>query len=509
MVGYFLFLIGYLYYPKGDFDTSLGYLMKSVKLFENIGFQVGIALNFSIIGEIYLNMGDLNRALEFSNKALSIERISNYCRSLVLSVLGRIYQNTGELEKALMYFKSIKVGEANYASMVKTYGIGEIYRMKGENERAIKYYKQSLLFCENMGSDITMYGPIFFLFLISLDNNSIEHAQNYLKRLENISESFENEIGRQIYSLGQALMLKASSRMHNHVDAERLLKQVIKSDIVIPPFYSISIISLCDLLLEELSMYNNSEVLEDINPLIIILLNKAEEQHSYSWLAEGKLLQAKLELIQMNIEEAKKLLIDAQNTAESHNLSLLSQKISAEHDNLLKQVDEWQYLKNNKAPISDRIELASINGVIGRLQGKSTLDPPDLIDEEPILLLIMDNSGATYFNHPFIANWDHSDLFSSFMSAFNDFSSEIFSNSIDRIKVKENTILIHPVESFLVCYVIEGQSYPALKKLTKFTEMIRENSEIWQALEKSVKTGEVLDLNKPPALKTVIDEIFE
>ena len=94
------------------------------------------------------------------------------------------------------------------------------------------------------------------------------------------------------------------------------------------------------------------------------------------------------------------------------------------------------------------------------------------------------------------------------MSAFNNFSSEIFSKSIDRIRIGENIILINPIESFLACYVIKGQSYLALQKLTRFTEAIRENSEIWQALNKSVKTSEMLELDNPPALKTVIDEIF-
>ena len=94
------------------------------------------------------------------------------------------------------------------------------------------------------------------------------------------------------------------------------------------------------------------------------------------------------------------------------------------------------------------------------------------------------------------------------MSAFNTFSSEIFSKSIDRIRIGENTILINPVDPFLACYVIKGQSYPALQKLTRFTKVIRENSEIWQALNKSAKTSEMLELDKPPALKTVIDEIF-
>jgi ssDNA-specific exonuclease RecJ len=40
------------------------------------------------------------------------------------------------------------------------------------------------------------------------------------------------------------------------------------------------------------------------------------------------------------------------------------------------------------------------------------------------------------------------------------------------------------------------------------TEVIRKNSEIWQALEKSVKTSEMLEIDKPPELKSVINEIF-
>ncbi|MHA2326335.1 MAG: hypothetical protein ACXACB_13095, partial [Promethearchaeota archaeon] len=198
----------------------------------------------------------------------------------------------------------------------------------------------------------------------------------------------------------------------------------------------------------------------------------------------------------------------AQHIAEDHGLNLLAQKISRVHDTILSQINEWDNLVKENAPMADRIELASIDGVINRLQGKQAVNPPELADEEPILLLIMDNSGAAYFNYPFEVNWDHSDLFSSFLSAFNTFSDEIFSNSIDRIKIKENTILINSVESFLVCYVIKGQSYSALQKLTKFANSVRENDEIWQALNKSVKTGEMLELDKPSVLKTVIDEIF-
>jgi hypothetical protein len=344
--------------------------------------------------------------------------------------------------------------------------------------------------------------------LTHLDKGDPKKAQQYLNDLKNLTKQSETKLSKLAFQIAQAAMLKTSNRKRTQVEAEIILRQIVDGEIIDPEWYVLALTFLCDLLQEELSIYNNPEILEEIDLLIKRLINIGEQQNSYIWIAEGKLLQAKVALIQMNIEGAISLLTQAQHLAEEHGLNLVAQKISIEHDMLLEKNDEWEKLKNEDATMAARIELASFNGVIDRLQGKYALDLPELVNEESILLLIMDSSGTTYFSHPFVANWDHSDLFSSFMSAFNTFMDEIFSKSIDRIRVGENTILINPVESLLACYVIKGQSYSALQKLTRFTEAIRENSEIWEALNKSVKTSEMLELDKPPALKTVIDEIF-
>jgi hypothetical protein len=120
----------------------------------------------------------------------------------------------------------------------------------------------------------------------------------------------------------------------------------------------------------------------------------------------------------------------------------------------------------------------------------------------------MDKSGAAYFNHSFIGDWDFDDLFSSFMSAFNTFSGEIFSNSIDRVKIADNTILINPIEPYLACYIIKGQSYPAQQKLTRFSDAIKASPEIWEALNRAAKTSEMLELDNPPSLGSFVNEIF-
>jgi hypothetical protein len=94
------------------------------------------------------------------------------------------------------------------------------------------------------------------------------------------------------------------------------------------------------------------------------------------------------------------------------------------------------------------------------------------------------------------------------MSAFNAFSGEIFSRSIDRIKIGDNTILINPIEPYLACYVIKGQSYPAQQKLSRFSETIRSTKEIWEALNRAAKTSEILELDNPPSLGSTVHEIF-
>jgi len=88
-----------------------------------------------------------------------------------------------------------------------------------------------------------------------------------------------------------------------------------------------------------------------------------------------------------------------------------------------------------------------------------------------------------------------SSFFSSFISAFNTFSSEIFSKTIDRIKIGENIIFLKPIEPFLMCYVSKGQSYPAMKKLDKISESIKDNEKVLKVLDRAAKASRELHIN--------------
>jgi tetratricopeptide (TPR) repeat protein len=513
---------GWYHFFVGKMDEALDYAFQSLELNKKFGNNIDIAMNYYQIISHFKSKGELNKTLEYEKLALSLENFDGLPTETKMNIfvqLGEVYANKGQLDQALKYYdKVLELEEEDsllvpknsrrFGFTVGSFRIGNLYRLKGDFNQALNYLDNFLNFAETTRHKYFITQSLFWLIVMNLEKKSFTEAQNYLKRLEVIVKNVESLLFSQIYRIAKALILKSSTRSINKGEAEKTLKQVAEEDVTYHEINTIALISLCDLLLTELRSSNDMSILEEINPYITKLLEHAENQQSYRWIAEIYLLKAKISQIKFNLDEARKFLTKAQNIADDHDLQLLAQKISLEHDKLLEELDTWHTFRDTQASLSKRMDLISIDGVIERLLHKRVIEPPELVDEESIFLLIMGRDGVSYFNHPFVENWNFDDIFSSFMSAFNSFSDEIFSESIDRIKIGDNKILIKPIESFLICYVIRGQSYSALQKLSRFSDAIKWKTEIWDTLNKSIKTSEMLGLNNPPSLGDVIDEIF-
>jgi tetratricopeptide (TPR) repeat protein len=505
--------LGELYLYKGESNIGLEYANRALALHEELSNNVGIAKCQFLVGESYYTKGDIDQALKLAKKNLTIKEISNSTKFNALDLLAGIYINKGELERALRYrtraAKLAKKEEFNEQVIMSIYGLGVIYRIRGETDLAIKHFKRSLELSEQTKSPYGTQASLFYLILTTLDINSLEQARLYLSQLEFFAKKTESQVYNYVFTVAKALVLKKSSRIRNRTEAEMLLKQIIESKYSTPPLYLLSLVNLCDLFLEELLLTNNSEVLEELEPLIAKMVKFAEKQQAYLWLAETRLLQAKSALIQMKIEDAKQILTQAQRVAELHGLNLLAIKISNEHDNLLEKLNVWDNLKKIDAPMSDRIKLASFDGPIERMQGKRAIELIKPNPEIPVLLLIIGEGGFPLFSNPFKEKLTlEEDIVSAFLSAFNSFSSELFSRGLDRAKFGEHMILIQSVNSFSICYLFKGQTYSARQKLSEFTEQLRTTNTIWQTLNKFYKTSRVVELKDLPPLESLIANIF-
>ncbi|MFX0008500.1 MAG: tetratricopeptide repeat protein [Candidatus Hermodarchaeota archaeon] len=453
-------------------------LFNRIKETSNIDLRERESFLIRIIANICTWKGKIHRSLEFNKRAFELAKGSNNRERTSASLINiaEKYQILGDYDNA------------------KTYA-----------EQAIDIQYQPLLIYE--------FGDIID---ILLEKGDIGNAKIYFQQIDDIRKKDDNKINNTIYRYYKALFLKTSLRSKNRVESEELLKQIIDNEDVsggIKTFWGrkriFALINLCDLLLIELRLTNYPEIIDEIQIYIRKLLDFAKLQHSYWVLCETHLLQAKLALIRLDLDNARRFLTKAQKLAEKYGLNNLAMKISNEHDELLRQLNVWENLKESKASLSERIKLANLNEQMENVFRKRTIDTSELSDENPVLILIVSEGGQPIFSQPFIKEWSFENhLFGGFLTAINSFSDEIFSKGLERAKFGDYTVILKSVPPFLIFYLFKGQSFQAQKRVRYFAETIQKENEIWQKLQKFYETNQEIQLNDIPLLNTLLNDVF-
>jgi len=508
-------LLGYINMNQGNRTQALAFAMKSLELNKELNHAVAIADDYSLIARIYYSEGDYDQVKQYCKQILAIKEITGESRLSALVHLSAIYVMQGKHIRGIKYRQqAVALTEKIHFthSLIENLNyLAYSYKVIGKFSLAVESHERALKLSEKEDLISHIIHSLCLLTLTYIDEGSREKANQYFSRLSELYNQTKEEGDINIsfwYLVAKAYMMKTSTRIRDRMEAQALYKEILdvaldKIDIIV--FMG----NLCDLLLEELSLSNDPEILDEITPLIDKSLEMAEERRNYHWLAETKLLQAKLALIQTDVEEARRLMVEAQRIADLHGLNLLARGISSEHDKLLEQIEVWNKFKKEEAPLGGRVRLASTEGVLERMQGKRAIKPPELVDEEPILLMIIAEGGVLIFSYPFSEEWKFDDeLFGGFLTAFNSISDEIFSEGLDRVKFGKQTVLMEQLADFSICYLFKGQTYIAQQKLTKFTEEVQNNKSLWQSLEHHYRTSQVLELKDSPQLESLITELF-
>jgi tetratricopeptide (TPR) repeat protein len=496
----------------GEFNAALDYGLKNLELQRKISVQSAIAQSLSLVGFVYNYKGDFNKAINHCKQSLKIKEIRDETKIEVYGTLGYIYTFKGETNKAIKYHeKAVDLAEKldrKAQLAVNTMALGTVQSMRGNLSIAIEYYQRALSIAEEIRSYFVIGMTLMNLIQIYSQETTLKQAEQYLPRSKVLADQNEGQFTH-MYLHARAYFLYKRGRSRDRVEAEILWKKIIDDKIYNPTIYILTLWSLCMYLIDEMEMSNDMQLLDEINPIIQRLINIGEKTHSYSTIAYTKFFQAKLALIQMDIEKSKLLLTQAQRVAELHDLSITAIYISNEHDTLLEQAKTWEKLNKDNAPISERIKFAAIDGIKETLLGKGIQQTSELIDEDPILILITGEGGVLLFSNPFSKDIGfEEDLISGFLTAFNDFSGELFSKSLDRAKFDDYTLLMDSIGSFSVSYLFKGKTYLAKQKLTKLIEKIQKNNSIMDTLSRFYETSQVVEVKDIPILGSLLSEIF-
>ena len=146
--------IARLFKLNESFDKALEYLNKSMKIYQTIaeetGVETGITLCLKEYGLIYVKSGDLDKALQYSRKALERNKKNNNQYGIANSYanLGRIFYRKNNYEKSLSYLQqSLELKQqlddiVEIPSLLRK--IGENYLKMNEYNRAREFVEKSL-----------------------------------------------------------------------------------------------------------------------------------------------------------------------------------------------------------------------------------------------------------------------------------------------------------------------------------------------------------------------------
>ena len=516
---YLAFIKGYFYNRRrdpDDVDLALKHLEHSLIMREELVVQHEISES---LGQIAWNLlifkGEMDRALKYSERSVSLARESRrkYYIASSLHVMALIYASLGEMDRCI---KTNEQGLELFKELNNKYGMADIlndlgfdYSNKGDLDRGLDCIEQAMALNRELGALRELANNHDFLIQILIERGDLERAQQSLNSLERLNTQLKDKQWDITYLFDKALLLKTSLRARDRGKAEELLLQLLENENLTHDVRYLALINLCELLLTELRMTNDLSVLDELNQFLGEMLELAERSHSYWLIGETYLLQAKLALTALDLKKARGLLAKGQQIAEKYGISLLAMKISNEHDELLKQLNMWENLKESTSSLKERMEFARLSEQMENMFRKRAIEAPELLDEEPVLLLIVSEGGRPIFSQSFVKDQAFEDhLFGGFFTTINSFISDKFSEGLDRAIFGEHTLLMNSVSPFLMCYVFKGQSYSAQQRITYFIDKLQSDELVWQTFDKFYQVNKEIQINDIPSLKTLINEIF-
>jgi len=144
-----MLLKAWKYYEKGNYYMMLEEAEKIIRISEKENYQKGIAEGLYYVGIAYFQMGDINKAIEYANKAIEYTKDKpNYrWKSYAHNLLAEIMVYLKKYDKALSQYKTILNIAKKYKNekmIAITYlSIGNIYFYKKDYKKALENYKKS------------------------------------------------------------------------------------------------------------------------------------------------------------------------------------------------------------------------------------------------------------------------------------------------------------------------------------------------------------------------------
>ena len=193
-------IIGHIavnYRDQGYYDKSITHLFESLKIIEKYGSKKDEAIALGSIGLVYWDIQNYSKSKEYTLKSIKIQKELNHIEGLGNSYtnLGILCFEEGNYDEALEYYtKSLEIfQELNYLKKlgITLSNIALLHKSNKHYDKAIDFYLQAIKVSEQVNSKTNLtliYGNLGTLYI---DLKKYKEAEKYITKSFNIA----NEIG--------------------------------------------------------------------------------------------------------------------------------------------------------------------------------------------------------------------------------------------------------------------------------------------------------------------------
>ena len=393
----------FYYHIHGSYRKAIHSYVALKEIAESTNMQGSIGKIFGLIGEIYYEIGDFEKALESYKHSLTrLAKVNNFQYSAYIQLYtGMIYEKRGDFNEAkncyeisLQLFNKSEVPEESYKTKMR---IGYLQLLQGEVDQSIEIFNELRSYAQNNGFRHQEAELDEFLGLASMKKNQYDEAVEYLKLAYQIKKKAENPIdiaqllfhlisaavyaGKsetvdELYSelsemsekenspimnvrkkLVEASLLKDAPRLYDKVKAQQIYEEIV-NDSSIEEFDMkiIALINLCELLVFEIKNSNDEKLLTEAYSYIDQIHGQAQSLKSTSIKLEANLLKSKFLQCEFKFNDAISLLEDSKNQAHEYGLIELEGKIELQVSKIMNELEKWNDLSDKKRNINERIE---------------------------------------------------------------------------------------------------------------------------------------------------------
>jgi len=138
--------MGNVYYQMGEYKKALQYHKEALAVRERVNNKAEIAGSLNNIGNCYNNTSKYDSALVYYKKCAAIDSLlgDKYGLSADYNNIGNVFGRISDYEKALSYLiTSVKIKQEigdKYGESQGLMNIGTIYKLNGQVEKAMAYY---------------------------------------------------------------------------------------------------------------------------------------------------------------------------------------------------------------------------------------------------------------------------------------------------------------------------------------------------------------------------------